>query len=106
MFQASPASASRPRRSSSPTMAISKPLVTLECNMSVNIPLDDLRLAPFDAKRLIAFLKALEFTTITKRVAEAYGVDPAGIEADPLLALSGTHVAAEPSSFLPQPSEV
>ena len=36
-----------------------------------------------DPVRLIAFLKAIELSTLTKRVAEAYGVDPNSVEADP-----------------------
>ena len=65
---------------------ISKRLVTLDCNAPVPVPLADLRLAEVDAKRLIAFLKALELNTLTKRVAETYGIDAAEIEPDPQLA--------------------
>ena len=36
--------------------------------------------------RLVAFLKAMEFTTLTKRVAEAYEADVGAIDADPRLA--------------------
>jgi DNA polymerase-1 len=61
---------------------VSKTLVTLIQDVALEIPLDDLALAAPDPKRLVAFLKALEFTTITRRVAEIYGVDAGEIEAD------------------------
>jgi DNA polymerase-1 len=61
---------------------VSKTLVTLIQDVALEIPLDDLALAAPDPKRLVAFLKALEFTAITRRVAEIYGVDAGEIEAD------------------------
>jgi DNA polymerase-1 len=72
---------------------ISKQLVTLDCDMKVDVPLADLKLAELDAKALIAFLKALELTTITKRVAEHYSIDAAAIEPDPRLAGSASKAA-------------
>ena len=62
---------------------LSKKLVTLVEDVAVVTPLADLRLIQPDAKRLIAFLKAMEFTTITRRVGELYEVDPGAIEPDP-----------------------
>ncbi|VFU09030.1 DNA polymerase I [Methylocella tundrae] len=62
---------------------VSKQLVSLVCDAPLAVPLDDLGLEPPDGKTLIAFFKALEFTTITKRAAEAYGVEAALIEPDP-----------------------
>jgi DNA polymerase I len=62
---------------------LSKTLVTLVQDVALEIPLDDLTLVAPEAKRLVAFLKALEFTTITRRVAEIYGVEAGEIEADP-----------------------
>jgi len=62
---------------------LSKKLVTLVQDVPLAIPLDELTLAMPDAKRLVAFLKALEFTTITRRVAEIYGVEAGEIEPDP-----------------------
>ncbi len=61
---------------------LSKRLVTLVRDAPLEVPLDELTLAAPDAKRLVAFLKALEFTTITRRVADIYGVDAGEIEAD------------------------
>jgi DNA polymerase I len=62
---------------------ISKQLVTLVRDVEAETPLDDLTLPAIDAKRLIAFLKALEFTTMIRRVSEICGVDASEIEADP-----------------------
>ncbi|MDE2577176.1 MAG: DNA polymerase I [Hyphomicrobiales bacterium] len=59
---------------------LSKKLVTLVEDVDVETPLDDLSLVAPDAKQLVAFLKAMEFTTITRRVAEFYGVEAAEIE--------------------------
>ena len=48
---------------------LSKKLVTLDCEAPVPVPLDDLRLPEPDPKTLIGFLKAMEFNTLTRRVA-------------------------------------
>jgi DNA polymerase I len=69
---------------------LSKKLVTLDCDMPVEVPLADLRLVELDAKALIAFLKAMEFTTLTKRVADAYGIDAGQIEPDARFAPNGS----------------
>ncbi|WP_296585409.1 DNA polymerase I [Xanthobacter sp.] len=68
---------------------ISKQLVTLVRDVAVEVPLEDLVLEAPDARRLISFLKAMEFTTITRRVAEAYGVEAGEVDPDPKLAPSG-----------------
>ena len=62
---------------------ISKSLVTLVRDVAVETPLDDLALPKLDGKELVAFLKAMEFTTITRRVGEICGVDVSAIEPDP-----------------------
>ncbi|MFU8779379.1 MAG: 5'-3' exonuclease, partial [Roseovarius sp.] len=62
---------------------LSKRLVLLDENAPVPVPLDELGLNDLDARRLIAFFKAMEFTTITKRVATDYGIDINEVEADP-----------------------
>ncbi len=62
---------------------VSKQLVTLVRDVEVITPLDALGLPKLDAEPLVAFLKAMEFTTITRRVAELAGLDPNAIEADP-----------------------
>ena len=54
---------------------ISKKLVQLDCDTPVPSPLDDLNVEPIDAPKLIAFLKAMEFSSLTKRVATEFEVD-------------------------------
>jgi len=68
---------------------LSKKLVTLDCDAPVPVPLDDLSLPEPDPKTLIGFLKAMEFSTLTRRVAELYDADPAAIEPDPRLMPGG-----------------
>ncbi len=63
----------------------SRELVRLVRDVEVLTPLDDLRLHEPEGKTLVAFTKALEFTTLTRRAAEAYGVDAGEIEPDPAL---------------------
>ncbi len=62
---------------------ISKKLVELVRDVDLEIPLEDLGVHDPDAQRLVAFLLAMEFTTITRRVGEIYGVDPSKVEPDP-----------------------
>jgi DNA polymerase-1 len=59
---------------------ISRRLAELMTDVPVEVPVTDFVLAEPDARRLIAFLKALEFTTITRRVAEATQTDASVIE--------------------------
>ena len=59
---------------------LSRQLVTLDVNTPVEVPLDALALEDQDGPKLVAFLKAMEFTTLTRRVAEATGADASVIE--------------------------
>jgi DNA polymerase-1 len=68
---------------------LSKKLVTLDCEAPLPVPLDDLRLSEPDPKDLVAFLKAMEFNTLTRRVAEIFEADPTAIAADPRLLAGG-----------------
>jgi DNA polymerase-1 len=61
---------------------ISKRLVTLDQNVPLDVPVDELAVHEPDYKNLIAFLKAMEFSTITRRIAEKSGIDASKIEAD------------------------
>ena len=54
---------------------LSKKLVTLDDHVKLDVPLADLAVHEPDYKRLIAFLKAMEFTTLTRRVAEFSGIE-------------------------------
>src|SRR5476651_906605 len=78
---------------------ISKRLVTLDQNVPLDVPVDELAVHEPDYKNLIAFLKAMEFSTITRRVAEKSGIDASAVEADAKLT-SGSSPAAAP---LPSP---
>ncbi|NDW05405.1 DNA polymerase I [Jiella pacifica] len=59
---------------------LSKRLVTLDCDMPLDTPLDDLFLNEPDGEKLIAFLKAMEFTTLTRRVAATLAVSASDVE--------------------------
>ncbi|MEH2474029.1 DNA polymerase-1 [Nitrobacteraceae bacterium AZCC 2161] len=61
---------------------ISRKLVLLDDKVALDVPLDDLAVHEPDARKLIAFLKAMEFSTLTRRVAEYSQIDPADVEAD------------------------
>jgi DNA polymerase-1 len=61
---------------------ISRQLVLLDDKVTLDVPLDELAVHEPDARKLIAFLKAMEFSTLTRRVAEYAQIDPAEIEAD------------------------
>ena len=49
---------------------ISRKLVLLDDKVELEVPLDEFAVHEPDARKLIAFLKAMEFSTLTKRVAE------------------------------------
>ena len=61
---------------------LSKRLVTLDAHVALDVPLADLAVHEPDYKLLIAFLKAMEFGTLTRRVAEFSGIEAAQIHAD------------------------
>src|SRR6202022_3979950 len=61
---------------------ISRQLVLLDDKVKLELPLDELAVHEPDARKLIAFLKATEFSTLTRRVAEYAQIDPADIEPD------------------------
>src|SRR5215212_11607633 len=61
---------------------MSKKLVTLDHNVKLEVPIEDLAVHEPDARKLIAFLKAMEFSTLTRRVAEYAQIDPSDIEPD------------------------
>src|SRR6201992_4377982 len=61
---------------------ISRQLVLLDDKVALDVPLDDLAVHEPDARKLVAFLKAMEFSTLTRRVADYSQINPADIEAD------------------------
>ena len=61
---------------------ISRQLVLLDDKVKLDVPLDELAVHEPDARKLISFLKAMEFSTLTRRVAEYSQIDPSDVEAD------------------------
>jgi DNA polymerase-1 len=76
---------------------VSKKLVLLDDQAPLKLPLDQLGFDGGDPAKVIAFLKAMEFTRLTESVAKAAGVDPAAIEADPLLSPGAVVAASVPA---------
>src|SRR3979490_608481 len=74
---------------------ISRQLGLLDDKVALDVPLEELGVHEPDARKLIAFLKAMEFATLTRRVAEYAQIDPADIEADGNVK-SGASVFASP----------
>src|SRR5215471_1868486 len=60
---------------------ISRQLVLLDDKVDLEVPLDDLAVREPNARNLIAFLKAMEFSSLTKRVAEFSQIDASQIGA-------------------------
>ncbi|MGO4438393.1 DNA polymerase I [Rhizobium sp. RAF56] len=60
---------------------LSRELVTLKTDVPLDLPLDALVLEKQNGPLLIGFLKAMEFTSLTRRVAEACDCDASTIEA-------------------------
>ncbi|HVV40132.1 MAG TPA: DNA polymerase I [Nitrobacter sp.] len=77
---------------------ISRQLVLLDDKVALDVPLDDLAVQEPDARKLIAFLKAMEFTTLTRRVAEYSEVNAAEVEPDMKNASGAAATAAKASA--------
>src|SRR6188472_3870132 len=80
---------------------ISKRLVTLDQNVKLEVPVEDLAVHEPDYKLLIAFLKAMEFSTLTRRVAEKSGIEAKEVEANSRLTSSDKAAPAAPKSQSP-----
>jgi DNA polymerase-1 len=61
---------------------LSKKLVTLDDHVKLDVPLADLAVHEPDYRRLVGFLKAMEFSSLIRRVTEFSGVEAAEIDAD------------------------
>jgi DNA polymerase I len=61
---------------------ISRQLVLLDDQVKLDVALDELAVHEPDARKLVSFLKAMEFSTLTRRVAEYSQIDPSDVEAD------------------------
>src|SRR5271154_4539403 len=62
---------------------ISKQLVTLVRDVEVETALEALATPQLDGKRLLGFFKAMELTTLARRIAEICGVEASSVEPDP-----------------------
>src|SRR3954471_20515425 len=80
---------------------ISRQLVLLDDKVKLDVPLDELAVHEPDPRKLIAFLKAMEFSTLTRRVADYAQIDPADIEPD-----AGTKSGASVFATLPLAEKV
>ncbi len=86
--------------------------LTLVRDVPLATALDDLGLSAPEGKALVAFLKAMEFSTITKRAAEKFSVEANEIDADPRLVGPGgwrarngeQHEDADKLSAAPSPA--
>ncbi|MGC6471390.1 MAG: DNA polymerase I [Parvibaculales bacterium] len=67
---------------------ISRDLVTLKKDTPLPVPVDATALALPDSGQLVGFLKAMEFNTLTRRVAKKYDLDVKSFAATPDLAAS------------------
>ncbi len=77
---------------------LSRRLVTLDDHVALEVPLVELAVHEPDYRRLIAFLKAMEFSTLTRRIAEFTGIDPGEIAPDSRLkAAAATSADMAPS---------
>jgi DNA polymerase-1 len=68
---------------------VSKKLVQLECGVPLKHPIEELGLREPDPRRLAAFLKAMEFNTLLRRIAASYELDASEIDPDPRLLPGG-----------------
>ncbi len=83
---------------------ISRQLVLLDDKVDLEVPLDDLAVHEPDARKLIAFLKAMEFSSLTRRVAEYAHIEPADIAPDELLKSGNGSSASSAGRVLPEES--
>ncbi len=83
---------------------LSKQLVMLDCKAPLPTPLDELRLQEPNPRSLVSFLKALEFNTLTRRVAELYDIDPQSVEPDPRLLPGGEALTRRGNGEEPAPA--
>ncbi len=83
---------------------VSRQLVLLDDKVKLDTPLDDLAVHEPDARKLIAFLKTMEFSTLTRRVAEYAHIDPADVEAGAGSKSGGAVAGANPSAAAPSGS--
>ena len=77
---------------------ISRQLVLLDDRVDLEVPLEELAVHEPDARKLVAFLKAMEFSTLTRRVADYSQIDPADVEADASHKSAGSPASPRPQT--------
>ncbi len=70
---------------------LSRELVTLKQDVPLTVPLEALHMDRPNGPKLVAFLKAMEFTSLTRRVAEATGTDASNVDAGTVNIELGRH---------------
>ena len=83
---------------------LSKKLVTLDDQVKLNVPIGELAVHEPDYKRLIAFLKAMEFNSLMRRVAEFSGADAGEIEPEARFAGHAASLSPPPVTDVRKPS--
>ena len=63
---------------------LSRELVTLKEDVKLPIPIKDIEIQSFDPKKLISFLKGMEFKTLTEKKAREFNLNLEDIETDEL----------------------
>src|SRR5262252_6076566 len=76
---------------------LSKKLVTLDDHVKLDVPIGELAVHEPDHKRLVAFLKAMEFNALTRRVAEFAQLDAGAVGPDARL-IGKDALATSPSA--------
>ncbi|MFC4671502.1 DNA polymerase I [Seohaeicola nanhaiensis] len=78
---------------------LSKKLVQLDCETPLDFTLDDLEVREPDAEVLMAFLAEMEFRTLTRRVAEKFGLDTPAISENPVETTGDAPAAPDAPGF-------
>jgi len=83
---------------------ISRDLVTLDCAMTLESPIEDFEVTEPDVETLLAFLAEMEFRTLTTRVAGKFGVEAPVVEVtapsvDATVADDALTAAIDPSNY-------
>lgn len=79
---------------------LSRRLVTLDDQVVLDVPIDDLGVVEIDGATLISYLKGMEFTTLTRRVAETFEADVSAVEAQ-VITVDGYHTQRGPDLDAP-----
>jgi len=78
---------------------LSKRLVQLDCDMTLDFTLDDLEVRDPEPETLLGFLAEMEFRTITRRIAERLGVEPPAVPEAPASAQAESAPAPDSPPF-------